>query len=94
MQREETLRRANVVRRQRAQLKRDLKAGRCAIDEVLTDPPAFVQTAKVSDLLLALPKYGPVKVNQLRARCRIAPAKTIAGLSQRQREDLAAILAG
>jgi hypothetical protein len=81
------------VRRQRAQLKRDLKAGRCAIDEVLTDPPAFVLTAKVADLLLALPKYGPVKVNKLLSRCRIAPAKTIGGLSPRQRDELAALLA-
>lgn len=94
MQREEALRRADAVRRQRAQLNGDFKAGRSAIDEVLTDPPAFVQTAKVADLLLAVPKYGPVKVNKLLARCRIARAKTIGGLSQRQREDLAAILAG
>lgn len=81
------------MRRQRAQLKRDLKAGRGAIEEVLCDPPAFVQTAKVADLLLALPKYGPVKVNKLLSRCRIAPAKTIGGLTQRQRNELAAALA-
>jgi hypothetical protein len=58
-QREDALRRATAVRRQRAQLKRDLKTGRRALAEVLTDPPAFVLTAKVADLLLALPKYGP-----------------------------------
>lgn len=81
------------MRRQRAQLKRDLKTGRCAIEEVLSDPPAFVQTAKVADLLLALPKYGPVKVNKLLSRCRIAPSKTIGGLSDRQRNELAALLA-
>ena len=81
------------MRRQRAQLKRDLKAGRCAIDEVLTNPPAFVQTARVADLLLAVPKYGPVKVNRLLARCRIAPSKTLGGLSQRQRDELVEILA-
>jgi hypothetical protein len=92
-QREDALRRATAVRRQRAQLKRDLKAGRCAIEEVLTDPPAFVQTAKVADLLLVLPKYGPVKVNKLLSRCRIAPSKTIGGLSDRQRNELAALLA-
>lgn len=78
---------------QRAQLKRDLGAGRCAIDELLTDPPAFMQTAKVADLLLALPKHGPVKVDKLLSHCRIAPTKTIGGLSQRQREELAALLA-
>jgi hypothetical protein len=81
------------VRRQRAQLKRDLKTGRCAIEELLIDPPAFVLTAKVADLLLALPKYGPVKVNKLLGRCRIAPAKTVGDLSPRQRNELSALLA-
>jgi hypothetical protein len=66
------------------QLKRDLKAGRGAIEEVLSGPPVFVQSAKVADLLLALPKYGPVKVNKLLSRCRIAPSETIGGLSDRQ----------
>lgn len=84
--------RANAVRRQRAQLKRDLRAGACTIQELLADPPAFAQTAKVADLLLALPRYGPVKVNKLLARCRIAPSKTIDSLSQRQRDELAALL--
>jgi hypothetical protein len=92
-QREDALRRATAVRRQRAQLKRDLKAGRCAIDDVLSDPPPFVQTAKVADLLLAVPKYGPVKVNRLLSRRRIAPSKTIGGLSDRQRDELAALFA-
>jgi len=35
-----------------------------------------------------------VKVDKLLSRCRIAPAKTIGGLSQRQRDELAALLAG
>jgi hypothetical protein len=92
-QREDALRRATAVRSQRAKLKRDIKAGRCAIDEVLTDPPAFVLTAKVADLLLAQPKYGPVKVDKLLSRCHIASAKTMGGLSERQRNELAALLA-
>lgn len=50
------------VRRQAAQLKRDLKAGRCSLGKLMSDPPAFVQTAKVADFLLALPKYGPVNL--------------------------------
>jgi hypothetical protein len=58
----------------------------------LADPPAFVHSAKVADLLLAVPKYGPVKAHKLLARCRIAPSKTIGGLSRRQRDELAALL--
>ena len=57
-QRMEALQRANDVRSRRAQLKRDLKAGRQQIHELLLHPPDYLQSAKVFDLLLAVPKYG------------------------------------
>ena len=84
-QRMDALARANQIRIQRAQLKRDLKAGRRSIHSLLLDPPEYVETAKVFDMLLAVPKYGRVKVNKILAHCRIAPSKTIGGLSERQR---------
>ena len=87
-QRLDALERANEVRTKRAQLKRDLKGGRCSIETLLTDPPPFVETAKVFDMLLAVPKYGRVKVNKVLQQCRISPSKTIGGLSQRQRSEL------
>ena len=93
VQRMEALERANQIRTRRAQLKRDLKAGRSSIHDLLLEPPEFVETAKVFDMLLAVPKYGPVKVNKLLSRCRIAPAKMVGGLSQRQRNELTALLA-
>jgi hypothetical protein len=88
MQRMEALQRANDIRTRRAQLKRDLKAGRQPIHELLLEPPEYLETAKVFDLLLAVPKYGRVKVNKILAQCRISPSKTIGGLSQRQRTEL------
>ena len=84
----EALRRANEIRSARATLKRDLKASRVHIHGVLLDPPEFLQNAKVSELLLAVPKYGRVKVNRLLTQCRISPSKTLGGLSERQREEL------
>ena len=81
MQRMEALQRANDVRSARAKLKRDLKAGRQPIHELLLDPPDFLETAKVFDLLLAVPKYGRVKVNKILTTCRISPSKTIGGMS-------------
>ena len=87
-QRMEALRRANEIRTRRARLKRDLKAGRSQIDGLLLDPPDYLQTAKVFDLLLAVPKYGRVKVNRILTHCRISPSKTIGGLSERQRTEL------
>ena len=92
VQRMEAPQRANDIRSRRAQLKRDLKAGRTPIHELLLDPPDYVQTAKVFDLLLAVPKYGRVKVNKILSQCRISPSKTLGGLSERQRGELVALL--
>jgi len=91
-QRLDALGRANEVRSKRAQLKRDLKGGRTSIHSLLKDPPAYVETAKVFDMLLAVPKYGRVKVNKILTGCRISPSKTIGGLSQRQRDELVELL--
>jgi hypothetical protein len=87
-QRMDALQRANEIRTRRAQLKRDLKGGRVSIHTLLLDPPEYVLTAKVFDMLLAVPKYGRVKANKVLVQCRISPSKTIGGLSQRQRTEL------
>ena len=88
----DALKRANDIRVRRAQLKKDLKDGRVQVEEVLIDPPEYVETAKVFDMLLAVPKYGRVKVNKVLVQCRISPSKTIGGLSQRQRTELVSML--
>src|SRR6201994_3007470 len=92
VQRMDALQRANQIRTRRAQLKRDLKGGRVTIHELLLDPPDYVETAKVFDMLLAVPKYGRVKVNKILSQCRISPSKTLGGLSERQRGELVALL--
>lgn len=86
------LAKANEVRRARARLKRDLAAGRVELARVLIDPPPCAQTAKLRDLLLAVPRIGPARVNRALAHCRIADGKTIAGLSDRQRAALIQLL--
>ncbi len=91
-QRLDALNRANDVRTRRAALKKDLKAGRCSIHTLLLDPPEFIWTAKVMDMLLAVPKYGRVKVGKVLQQCRISPSKTIGGLSERQRAELVRLL--
>ena len=87
-QRMDALQKANDIRTRRAQLKRDLKAGRVSIHTLLLEPPEFLETAKVFDMLLAVPKYGRVKANKILQTCRISPSKTIGGLSERQRAEL------
>ena len=91
-QRMEALQRANDIRTRRAQLKRDLKGGRVTIQALLNAPPEYLETAKVFGMLLAVPKYGRVKVNKILQQCRISPSKTIGGLSERQRTELVSLL--
>jgi hypothetical protein len=92
VQRMDALQRANTIRTRRAQLKRDLKAGRETIQRLLLSPPEWLESAKVFDMLVAVPKYGRVKVNKILTQCRISPSKTIGGLSERQRAELVAML--
>jgi hypothetical protein len=87
-QRMDALRRANDIRVKRAQLKKDLKSGRVRVEEILADPPEYVGTAKVFDMLLAVPKFGRVKAARFLNQCRISQSKTVAGLSERQRQEL------
>src|ERR687888_1769564 len=86
-QRMRALDRANEIRSKRAQLKRDLKAGKVKVESLLLDPPDYVLSAKAFDMILAVPKYGRVKANKILTQCRISPSKTIGGPSQRQRGE-------
>jgi hypothetical protein len=88
----EALQRANEIRSLRAQLKRDLKAGAVSLVDIISDPPDYVLTAKVFDMLMAVPKYGKVKATRYLNHCRIAQGKTIGGLSDRQRTELIDVL--
>jgi hypothetical protein len=91
-QRMRALEKANDIRTRRAQLKRDLKAGKVKVETLLLDPPEWVLSAKAFDMILAVPKYGRVKANRILSQCRISPSKTIGGLSERQRAELVAQL--
>ena len=91
-QRMDALRRANDIRSRRAQLKKDLKSGRVQIKDVIQAPPDYVMTAKVFDMLLAVPKYGKVKATRFINHCRISQGKTVGGLSERQRNELVDLL--
>src|ERR671936_1185205 len=87
-QRMEALKRANDIRVKRAQLKKDLKSGAASIEEILRNPPEYVSTAKVFDMLMAVPKFGRVKAGRFLNTCRISQSKTVGGLSERQRAEL------
>ena len=85
-QRMDALEEANRIRTYRAQAKRDLKAGRTTLFDLMQDPDC--ETMKLIDALLSLPKVGRVKANKVLQTARISPSKTIGGLSDRQRVEL------
>jgi hypothetical protein len=79
---------ANEVRSYRARLKRDIKARRASIHDVLLEPSELIETMSLFDLMMAMPKLGRTKVNKILQDCRISPAKTVGGLSVRQRTEI------
>lgn len=83
---------ANEIRSERAVLKRDLKAGRKQVHNFILEPPDYLQTMKLFDLLFACPKYGRVKVSKILQECKISPSKTLGGLSTRQRAEVVSML--
>ena len=83
-QRREALVRANQVRSQRARLKTELKCGRISLGALITEPPPYLASARVSELLTALPGCGPIKTARLLERCGVNPRKSVAGLTERQ----------
>jgi hypothetical protein len=81
-----------TVRTKRAALKAELKRGRVSITALIAGPPQYAASAKMTELLKALPGHGPVKVARLLDRCRVSPHKTIGGLNERQRAELSRAL--
>jgi S13-like protein len=86
------LRRANEIRSRRANLKQQLRAGRVPLEEILAAPPDYLATADVFDLLVAVPKIGPVKAARLLTSARVSQSKTVGWLSERQRGRLIELL--
>jgi hypothetical protein len=79
---------ANQVRFKRAALKAELKRGSISVAALIDEPPQYLASAKVSELLRALPGHGPVKVERLLKRGQVSPRKSLAGLNERQRREL------
>lgn len=86
------LRQANEVRSARAKLKQELRQGKVRLEQILATRADYLATAEVFDLLVAVPKIGPVKAEHLLTIARISPSKTVGALSGRQRASLIELL--
>lgn len=86
------LARANEVRLARAELKRQVLAGRLEAAEVILEVPWAAETMAVSDLLLSQRRWGHTRVRKLLATIPVSEGKTIGSMTERQRGALATAL--
>lgn len=93
-QRLEALRRANVVRAWRTDLKARMLIGETTATEVLTYTPPLAETMKVLDLLLTVPQIGKVKADKILRKAGVSPSKTVTGITDRQRTAVLKLLDG
>lgn len=91
-QRREALVLANEVRFVRSAFKKRLKAGATDATLMISRTPELFASMKVLDLLAAQRGWGETKAHKFLARHRISDAKTLGGLSDRQRAELVAVL--
>jgi hypothetical protein len=87
-QRMRALHKANVVRMDRSQLKKDLKAGKVPIVDIFEDPPERLASMKVIDLLLSAPKHGRVRANKVLRQCNVSASRELGNLTSRERSAI------
>lgn len=88
------LKKAMLIRDTRAIFRRELKAGRCLADDYILDPPEWLKSMKLIDLLLIVPQVGPVAANKILESAHISYVKTVGGLTERQRKEIVNRLRG
>ena len=86
---------ANRIRVYRAQLKKDVAAGREAYDALLVhaqmgDP--MLASMRLREALEAMPGIGRVKCDQIMRAAMISPARTFGGMTSHQWERLYVVL--
>lgn len=87
-QRKAALKEANRIRTERAKLKVRMKERKEDYLDLLLEPPQYLDSMKVTDFILAIPKYGKVKTKKVLQLSKISPTKTVGGMSARQRTEL------
>jgi hypothetical protein len=87
---------ALVARRRRAAVKKELADGQIGLAEVfdLGKVEPAVAKMRVSDLLAAMPRIGPVRAQAIMEQSDIAASRRLRGLGERQRLALLAYFEG
>jgi hypothetical protein len=89
-QRQAALKKAAEVRKERAQVKEQLKSGKLNLEDVLeqAEKSEVIGKMKVISLLEALPGVGKVRARKIMNELEIAESRRIKGLGARQRQGL------
>ena len=84
------LEKAARVRRERAEVKRNLKRGAMTLPDVLAFAAGdeVIAKTRVSDLVQSMPGVGKVRAAQILERLGIADSRRVRGLGQNQRQAL------
>lgn len=91
-QRAAALEKAAEIRKARAQLKEQLKAGQTTLTKVLdrAESDDVVGKLKVSAVLQSMPGIGKVRATQIMEKLKIAESRRLRGLGDQQRKALLA----
>lgn len=86
------LEKAAEIRKARAQLKEQLKAGKTTLIKVLDQAVAdeVAGKLKVSAVLQSMPGIGKVRATQIMEKLKIAESRRLRGLGEQQRKALLA----
>ena len=88
-QRKEALAKAAEARKQRAQIKGELKSGRLTLADLLAKSgDDIVGKMKVSTVLESLPGVGKVRARKLMEKLDISASRRVRGLGAKQRSAL------
>lgn len=89
-QRRAALEKAAHNRAIRAEVKEMLKLGQVSLAEVIerADTAEALAKMRVSEVIAAMPAFGPVKARRLMEQLNIAQSRRLKGLGPRQREAL------
>ena len=88
-QRRQALEKAAMARRQRAELKEQLKGGRLSLRELLDrTADEIVGKMKVSTVLESLPGVGRVRAKKIMEKLDISESRRMRGLGAKQKENL------
>jgi transposase len=86
------LEKAAEIRKARAQLKEQLKAGKTTLTKVLdqAEGDEVAGKLKVSAVLQSMPGIGKVRATQIMEKLKIAESRRLRGLGEQQRKALLA----